>query len=157
MTRSETQVDHILMLLDRWQTENIHSMSPKADAVEDFMVHMADFMAKTVWTEPCRSGYKNHKVEGRIPTLWPGSSLHCVEALTDTRADDWDIKYTGNRFAWLGNGLSQTELDETSDLAYYIKNLDDSPYLSRGRRREVLTGSGKHEPRKLHEVYRPTT
>ena len=131
-------------------------MSPKADAVEDFMAHTAEFMAKTVWTESCRSGYKNHRVEGQIRTLWPGSSLHCVEALAGARADDWDIQYNGNRFAWLGNGLSQTELDETSDLSYYIKDHDDSEYLSRGRRREVLTGSGKQKPRKLHEVYRPT-
>ena len=25
--------------------------------------------------------------------------------------DDWEVKYNGNRFAWLGNGYSQTELD----------------------------------------------
>ncbi|CAD6582661.1 MAG: hypothetical protein ASARMPREDX12_000998 [Alectoria sarmentosa] len=152
----EAQIDHILMLLDRWQTENIYFMSPKADAVEDFMAHTAEFMSQTVWMESCRSGYKNHRAHGQVPTLWPGSSLHCVEALASTRADDWDIRYKGNRFAWLGNGLSQTELDETSDLAYYVKDHDDSPYLSRGRRREVLTGSGKQKPRKLHEVYRPT-
>ena len=120
------------------------------------MAHTTEFMAKTVWAESCRSGYKNHRAEGQIPVLWPGSSLHCVEALADVRADDWDIRYRGNRFAWLGNGLSQTELDETSDLAYYVKDHDDSPYLSRGRRREVLTGGGTQKPRTLHEVYRPT-
>ena len=156
LVHEEAQVDHILSLIDRWQTENIHTMSPKAEAVNDFMAHTTEFMAKTVWTDVCRSGYKNYKTEDQVPILWPGSSLHCIEALTTVRADDWEIKYNGNRFAWLGNGLSQIELDETSDLAYYIKERDDSPYLSRWKRREALTGSRKRKARKLHEVHRPT-
>ena len=101
-------------------------MSPKTDAFKEFMGHTLEFMAKTVWTENRRSGCKNHRAEGHLPTLWPGSSLHCVEALASVRADDWDTRYKGNRFAWICNGLSQTELDEMSDLAYYIKYHDES-------------------------------
>ena len=153
---TEAQVDHILRLVDRYQTELIHSIAPKSVAVSDFMEHTANFMKRTVWTEPCSSAYKNQSREGRIPTLWPGSSLHCIEALSDVRGEDWDIRYNGNRFAWLGNGVSQTELDPTSDLAYYIKEGDGTPFLSRRRRREVLTGSGTQPARKLHEVHKPS-
>ena len=42
----------------------------------------------------------------------------------------------------MGNGYSQTELDPTCDLGYYIKFEDDSPYASRHMRRKVLTRSG---------------
>ncbi len=113
-------------------------------------------MQKSVWSEECRSGYKNHSISGRIPTLWPGSTLHCLEALRELRADDWDIRYNGNRFAWLGNGISQTEFDATSDLAYYIRDHDDSPLASRGRRREIFSRSGTQPARELHRTHRPT-
>ncbi|KAI9842245.1 MAG: hypothetical protein M1837_007390 [Sclerophora amabilis] len=151
----ETQTDHILALIDRWQTENIHSFSPKPAAVEDFLEHTEAFMKNTVWTDECRSGYKNHTVQGRTPSLWPGSSLHCVEALKDLRADDWHIRYRGNRFAWLGDGFSQAELDPTCDLGYYLKDHDDSPYSSRSKRREMSTKSGSMPPRALFKVQRP--
>jgi hypothetical protein len=62
--------------------------------------------------------------------------------MKETRYDDWDIKYSGNRFAFMGNGYSQTELDPTCDLGYYIRFEDDSPYASRQMRRKVLTKSG---------------
>ena len=143
------------MLVDRYQTENIRSFCPKVTAVEDFSEHVANFMRGSVWTEACRSGHKNHTISGRVPTLWPGSTLHYLEALRELRADDWDICYDGNRFAWLGNGFSQTEFDATSDLGYYIKNCDDSQFASRRRRRELVSKSGSQPARLLHRTHRP--
>jgi hypothetical protein len=58
------------------------------------------------------------------------------------RPEDFDVEYKGNRFDFLGNGFSQTELDNTCDWAYYIRNGDDSPFLSKAKRRKVLTRSG---------------
>ena len=66
-----------------------------------------------------------------------------MKALSDVRADDFDIAYNGNRFAWLGNGYSQTEKDPTADPAYYIREYDDGPLLSRGGRRMALTKLAK--------------
>lgn len=148
----EAQADHILAILDRWQTENIHSFSPKPDAVNDFAEHTQAFMKKTVWVQNCRSGYKGHTVNSHVPRLWPGSTLHYLEAIREVRADDWNIRYKGNRYAWLGNGYSQTELDPVSDLGYYIKDHDDSPYASRRKRREVSTNSGSKPARDLHQT-----
>ncbi|TFK39761.1 hypothetical protein BDQ12DRAFT_649180 [Crucibulum laeve] len=138
----EAQIDYMLKLIDRWQTENIYSMSPKMEAVDDFIAHKDQFMEKTVWIQECRSWYKNNSASGKVTALWPGSTMHYLEAIAQPRYEDWDIKYKGNRFAYLGNGYSQTERDQTADWAYYIRDHDDSPYLSRGKQRKVETKSG---------------
>ncbi len=78
-----------------------------------------------------------------------------MEALKELRADDWEIRYLGNRFAFLGNGLSQAEFDPTCDLGFYIKEKDDSPWASRRKRREVVTRSGTQKERQLHFTCRP--
>lgn len=62
--------------------------------------------------------------------------------MKEVRYDDYDIKYQGNRFNFLGNCYSQTELDQTADWAYYIRNHDDGPYSSKSKRRKVETRSG---------------
>jgi cyclohexanone monooxygenase len=60
--------------------------------------------------------------------LWPGSTLHYLEALKDPRWEDWSFKYRadGNRFTYLGNGHSSAEAHD-GDLSYYIRDHDDSP------------------------------
>ena len=149
---AEAQADHMLQLLDRYQTENIKSFAPKSEAIKDFMSHTKSFMQRTVWAEGCRSSYKNNSIDDRTPHMWPGSTLHYQEALMELRADDWDIRYAGNRFEWLGNGFSQTEFDPTRDLAYYIRDSDDSPFASRGKRREIFGKSGSQKPREVNAI-----
>ncbi|PPQ83905.1 hypothetical protein CVT25_000700 [Psilocybe cyanescens] len=113
-------------MINHWQTKNIYSFSPKLDAVEDFM----------------KGTYKSNSITSKVTALWPGSSMHYQEAIADPRYEDWEIKYAGNRFAFLGNGYSRTETDTTADWAYYIRNEDDSPHLSRGKRRKVYSKLG---------------
>ncbi|KAK3068050.1 hypothetical protein LTR53_014669 [Teratosphaeriaceae sp. CCFEE 6253] len=138
----ELQADYMCRLIDHWQTHNIKTFSPKREAVEDFIAHKDQFMGRTVWSDPCRSWYKSGQIDAPITALWPGSTLHYIEALSSLRLEDYDVAYEGNRFAWLGNGYSQTELDETADWAYYIRERDDGEWLSRGKRRREVTGSG---------------
>ncbi|KAG6908883.1 hypothetical protein DXG01_002861 [Tephrocybe rancida] len=138
----EAQIDYILKFVNRWQTENIRSFSPKREAVEDFIAHKDQFMKGTVWEHDCRSWYKANSVSGKVSALWCGSTLHYMEAIGEPRYDDWDIKYQGNRFAWLGNGFSQTEVDDTADWAYYIRDHDDSPFLGRRKALQVMNKSG---------------
>ncbi|CAK4031912.1 FAD NAD(P)-binding domain-containing [Lecanosticta acicola] len=138
----ELQADYMCTLIDHYQTHNIKTFSPKAEAVDDFIKHKDEFMKRTVWADPCRSWYKSGLVDGPITALWPGSTLHYIEALQNVRFEDFEVEYHGNRFAWLGNGFSQTELDETADWAYYIREEDDGEWLSRRKRRQVLTKSG---------------
>ena len=77
-----------------------------------------------------------------------------MEALKELRAEDWEIRYRGNRFAFLGNGLSQAEFDPSCDLAYYVRDRDESPWASRRKRRKVLTRSGTQMDRELHVTCR---
>ncbi|KAK5139457.1 hypothetical protein LTR32_007416, partial [Rachicladosporium monterosium] len=138
----ELQADYMCKLIDHWQTHNIKTFSPKREAVDDFIAHKDMFMQRTVWNDPCRSWYKSGLINAPITALWPGSTLHYIEALSTLRLEDFDVEYAGNRFAWLGNGYSQTELDDTADWAYYIRERDEGEWLSRGKRRRDLTGSG---------------
>jgi hypothetical protein len=139
---TEAQLDYMLKIANRWQTENIHSFSPKMEAVEDFIAHKDQFMKNTVWEQDCRSWYKNNSISGKVSALWPGSTLHYMEAISEVRYDDWNITYSGNRFAYLGNGFSQTESDDSADWAYYVRNHDDGPYLSRGKQMKITNKSG---------------
>ncbi len=133
----------MLKLINRYQTENIHSFSPKLEAVQDLMAHKDTFMKQTVWDEDCRSWYKNGSKSGKITALWSGSSLHYLEAVREPRYEDWNFSYAGgNRFAYLGNGLSQTEVDRTADWSYYLRDVDDSPFIGRAKQRRVITRSG---------------
>ncbi|KAJ9643321.1 hypothetical protein H2204_002217 [Knufia peltigerae] len=141
----EYQADYMLKFCDRWQTENIHSFSPKQAAIDDFTDFSDEWMKGTVWTEDCRSWYRGGSQSGRITALWPGSVLHYIECVSHIRHDDWDIKYAGNRFNYLGNGRSQVELDFSADWAWYVREGDDSPFLSKARARKVLTLSGKND------------
>lgn len=156
----ECQAEYMLKLVDRYQTENIHSFAPKREAVADFMAHSKQVLAKTVWAEGCSSWYKKNGVgarqkeraefcetedeemglsEAESLMLWPGSGLHFLEAMAEVRADDWEIVYRGNRFEWLGNGFSRTEMDPESDVAWYMREKDDGPFSSREKRRRLTT------------------
>jgi len=137
----EAQVDWMCKMLDRYQTTNIKTFAPKEEAVKDFVAFKDHFMTRMVWADKCRSWYKQGP-QGQITALWPGSALHYMECMKELRMDDFDVTYAGNRFAWLGNGYSQTELDDTADWSYYIRDHDDSPPLSTAAQRKLLSKSG---------------
>jgi hypothetical protein len=128
-------------MMNRWQTENVHSFSPKAEAIEDFIAFKDQFLKTTVW-DRCQSWYKSNSTSGKITALWPGSTLHYLEAIAEPRYEDWDFKYNGNRFAFLGSGFSQAESDATADWAYYVRNGDDGPCTSRVKQIRVTSKSG---------------
>ena len=145
----EAQVDHVLKLIDRYQCQkNIRYLVPKREAVDDFLAHHRKFMEKTVWMHGCRSSYKQGTSD-QVPLVWPGSTLHCREALREVRGDDWEVVYKKTdgegRFAWMGNGISQTEMDPVSDLGWYLTDRDESELLGRAKRREKETRSGKED------------
>ncbi|RAK71285.1 flavin-containing monooxygenase [Aspergillus fijiensis CBS 313.89] len=149
----EAQADYICAFIDRYQTEPIHCMAPKREACAAFTAHVAAVMHKTVWTDRCRNSHNNHAIGGRTPTTWPGSTLHYLEAIREPRYDDWDLRYTGNRFAWLGTtGISQAEWDATADLACNIRQADDDArWASRWRRNlAIAKTSTMMPPRILH-------
>ncbi|KAJ9646664.1 hypothetical protein H2204_000356 [Knufia peltigerae] len=147
----EYQADYMLKFCDRWQTEDVHSFSPKVDAVEEFCDHTERWMKQTVWDEECRSWYKGGSISGRITALWPGSALHYIEFISHVRYEDWNFAYRSNRYDFLGNGQSQVEVDFSADWAWYIRENDDGPLLSKGAQRRLLTKSGS---KNVHEQAR---
>lgn len=146
----EAQADYICSFIDRYQTEPVHSMTVRSSVCEEFKENVAKIMEKLVWTDDCRNVHNNGRVGSRVPTTWPGSTLHYLEAIREPRWDDWDFQYRGNRFAWMGNGISQTEMVATTDLAYYIGQEDNSPFLSRNARNLVTAKIGSQPARELH-------
>ena len=142
----EAQADYMCKLIDRFQTHNISTFAPKAEAIDDFVAFKDEYMKRTVWHDACRSWYKSLGPDGPVTALWPGSTLHYIEALMELRLEDWDVKYTGNRFSWLGNGYSQTEIDPTADWAFYVREKDDDEPISRLRKLQLINKSGTLEP-----------
>ncbi|KAK8102398.1 hypothetical protein PG984_015544 [Apiospora sp. TS-2023a] len=119
--------EYMAHFLNRWQKQGpgLASFEPKRQAVDDFMQHKDAFMdSRAVWAE-CNSWYRS-RATGRVTALWPGSVPHYMEALAEPRYDDYEVAYRkgSNRFAYLGNGFSQNELDPKADTAFYIRNND---------------------------------
>lgn len=123
----EAEVDYMISMLSKFQRENLRSFVVKPEPVEEFNQWKDEFMAKTIWTEQCRSWYKAGSVHGKVAALWPGSTLHYLEALKDVRWEDWKLEYQRgvNRWTFLGNGHSSAE-KRTGDLSFYIRDHDDS-------------------------------
>jgi len=58
--------------------------------------------------------------------MWPGSRIQFFETIKEVRWEDYDVKYEGgNRFAYLGNGFAEREVDGR-DLSWYLGLLDGS-------------------------------
>lgn len=149
---AEAQADYMLRWCDRWQTENIHSFSPKQEAVNEFKHYADGVIQTTVWSDSCSSWYKAAPSQPTKVSLWPGSGLHYMEAISRLRSDDFDVCYKGNRWEWLGNGFSQVELDEECDLSYYIRTQDDSEFLGSKKRRRALTKGSHVDRESLHVI-----
>jgi hypothetical protein len=103
------------------QTENIKAIEPKAQAVKDYYNHTHELMKRLAWSSACRSWFKNGKTHGPVTAIYPGSRLHFFEIMKNVRWEDYEITYvTNNRYEFMGNGYSQTELDPDGDPVWYF-------------------------------------
>lgn len=113
---------YAMQCISKMQTEYVSSFTPKQSITDDFNEHCQEWVRHTVWVEECRSWYKNNDT-GRVNAIWPGSSLHYIEAIKSPRWEDMDIEYTGpakkNRWAYLGMGTT-TALVEKGDVSPYL-------------------------------------
>ncbi|KAH7392708.1 hypothetical protein BKA66DRAFT_412029 [Pyrenochaeta sp. MPI-SDFR-AT-0127] len=134
----ETVGDYIIKAVRKIQKDNIAAMVVKEERERDFIEYVDAYFEGTVFSEECRSWYKN-KGTGEVVGLWPGSTVHCIEAMRSPRWEDYDYTYIdelegvegdglnsgkstrkrANRLAWLGNGWSAKQLEE-KDLAWYL-------------------------------------
>jgi hypothetical protein len=118
----ETEGDYIIKCIRKLQKEDYISMTPKPERVKDFMDYTNEYFKNTVYMDECNSWYRSDGGKGdRITGLWPGSTLHCLEALRAPRWEDFDFETKDeNRLRWLGNGWSVTQLDG-GDPAWYLE------------------------------------
>ncbi|TKA62678.1 hypothetical protein B0A49_09983 [Cryomyces minteri] len=115
--------DYIIKCVRKLQKENIKSMTVNPARVRDFTRYIDAYFKGTVFLDDCKSWYRKGD---RITGLWPGSTLHCIEALRSPRWEDYEYEYLeeedgrpGNQLAWLGNGWTQNQV-ENRDLAWYL-------------------------------------
>jgi hypothetical protein len=78
---------------------------------EEFNQHIQKYLERTVWTQGCRSWYKNGTIDGPVIAVYGGTSFHFIEALKNPRWEDFHITREpgSNRYAYLGNGFTLTE------------------------------------------------
>lgn len=103
-------------------SENIKCVTPKEEAIEDFINYSDEIHRTLTWTGACRSWYKNNTVDGRVTATFGGSALLFKRLIKDVRPEDFDVEYQhGNRFTFMGNGFTEYELDPKNDLAWYVE------------------------------------
>ncbi|KAH8807115.1 hypothetical protein F5884DRAFT_702964 [Xylogone sp. PMI_703] len=120
MGSMDAMTGYILNWCRKIATEDIKSVSPRAQVVDDLFVWSQELLKRTVWAGECRSWYKNNKVTGSVSALHAGSVIHYRECLRKIRGEDFDITYNSpNRFRYLGNGLTQRDA-RGEDLAFYL-------------------------------------
>lgn len=68
----ELFASYIIQMLQHIQTENVKSVTPLQQVIDDYAQHADLFNMRTVWNAPCRSWFKGGKIDGRI-MLHPGT------------------------------------------------------------------------------------
>ncbi|KAK5655050.1 hypothetical protein OQA88_5949 [Cercophora sp. LCS_1] len=117
--------DYFVKWIKKMATEDIKYVHPKKSVTEAFL-RTGDEVHKTlVWTGNCSSWYKRGKVDGRVTALFGGSAHLFQRILSDVRAEDFEITYnTANPFRFMGNGFTAFEMDENSDLSWYVEKAE---------------------------------
>ncbi|KAL3441401.1 FAD/NAD(P)-binding domain-containing protein [Aspergillus insuetus] len=116
---------YMFKVISHAQRTSIKSISPKREAVEEAYVHTHELLKRTAWSASCSSWFKGGKKHGPVTAIWPGSRLHWFESLKEPRYEDFDIEYSGNRFSYLGNGYTFTELHEETNAVWYFDVLKE--------------------------------
>ncbi|KIW15131.1 hypothetical protein PV08_07918 [Exophiala spinifera] len=115
---------YFIQVIRKFQRENFKSLQPRKEVVDKFVEHADLFMKRTAWTGPCRSWFKQDKVDGTA-AIFPGTRLVFFDVLSSPRFEDYEIEYqSGNPFNWLGNGFALCEFNG-GDLSYYLGNAEN--------------------------------
>ncbi|KAK4170402.1 hypothetical protein QBC43DRAFT_197563 [Cladorrhinum sp. PSN259] len=140
----EGQADYIFKLIRKLQKEDYSSMEPLPERVQDFEEYVEAYFKNTVYMDQCSSWYKS-KDGKKVVGLWPGSTLHALEALRAPRWEDWKYEHVDddggqekrkkNGLRWLGNGRSVTQNPGGGDPSWYL-NVDEVEVPAEGRPEE---------------------
>ncbi|KAI5371083.1 Putative flavin monooxygenase, FAD/NAD(P)-binding domain superfamily [Septoria linicola] len=129
----ESTGDYIVKALRKLQKDNLKSLVIKPRLVRDFTRYCDAYFSGTVFKDSCNSWYRKNGQglpSPHVTGLWPGSTLHCIEALRSPRWEDYEYEYWEeengaevNLMGWLGNGWAVNQLREEVrdvDLAFYL-------------------------------------
>lgn len=113
--------DYAIHIIKKLQRENVRSLHPKQHVVEAFARHVDDFFAGTVFSDACRSWYKDNQ-SGRVNAVWPGSALHYRQILETPRWEDYEVQSRDeqNMFSWMGLGFVKEHRIPGADLGFYL-------------------------------------
>lgn len=118
----ENECDFCVKVLRKMQKEDYATIEPKPERVRDFQQYVGAYFSNTVYMDKCKSWYRSEGGQGNwIIGLWPGSTLHALDALRSPRWEDFVYESadpTGNGLRWLGNGWSITQTQ--GDQSWYI-------------------------------------
>ncbi|KAK6386901.1 hypothetical protein LTS17_000165 [Exophiala oligosperma] len=116
----ETEINYAFKCIVKMQTENVSSMEPTEEAMQDFIEYRNAIMKEMVWSSTCRSWFKNGKVDGPVIGPSVGSTWHFNEVLKEPRYEDYNLTYcTPNRFTYFGMGRTIREI-QGADMATHI-------------------------------------
>lgn len=121
---------YIGQVLRKLSTENIRTIEPKPQVVQNFTSYCDAFFKRTVFSAECGSWYKSsppgtdpsQRGKGRVTALWPGSSIHAIKALERVRWEDYEMETVdGNEFGWFGDGWGVAEKEQDAEgLSWYL-------------------------------------
>ncbi|KAL1411931.1 hypothetical protein Q8F55_002919 [Vanrija albida] len=120
----EVMSQYMLKVMNKMQVEPIRSIAPTVAAVKEFNIHRNEQLKTTVWSSKCSSWFKGGTIDGDLIALHPGSRIHFIQMVSEPRYEDMEIEYDGNRYSYLGNGVTMREV-RGEDLSWYLnKPLD---------------------------------
>ncbi|CAG8381236.1 unnamed protein product [Penicillium salamii] len=129
---------YVAQIIARMAYDNIGIVEAKKSQVRGFTQFCEKYFERTVYSAKCASWYKSsppgssleERKSGRVVALWPGSSLHALQALKKVRWEDYDLQsYDGNEFGWFGNGWIFDEQKLQIDGAAITHYLDRTDFL----------------------------
>ena len=88
--------EYAIKVIKKMQGESIKSMVPRQGVTDEFNSHCQEWIKHTVWSDECRSWYKNNET-GRVNAVWPGSSLHYIQTIRQPRYEDYEITYQNEK------------------------------------------------------------
>lgn len=80
----ETSIEYSIKMIKKIQTEGLLSVAVKQEALDDIYEHFDAFHQNTVWSEECRSWFKDGKMKRRI-YLWPGPVSRATAPVSELR------------------------------------------------------------------------
>ncbi|KAF2649793.1 FAD/NAD(P)-binding domain-containing protein [Lophiostoma macrostomum CBS 122681] len=119
--------DYFVKWIKKLSTEDIKAVAPKRSVVDAFMKYQDEIHKTLVWTGACSSWYKRGRVDGRVTALFGGSAHLFNRMIGEIRGEDFEIEYnTKNPWRFMHNGFTEYEMQETSDLSFYVEIAEEA-------------------------------